>query len=121
MKKTKTVQLTNKEVEVSKLPFKKYADLLKRIKQLPKHLSDFEGKSNDQIFQMLPNLIAECYDDIAGMLEVATGLTKEEIDELDLVELTDLVIGVYEVNRYAEVYEKIKKATTQTTKTVKPN
>lgn len=109
MKKILTVKLDEKTIQVAKLPLGKYAELLAAIKELPKHISTLDGKSNEEILQNLPMIISQAFPDIVGILVIATQLTKDEIEALGLDEVTRVLVAVIEVNNYREVYENIKK------------
>lgn len=110
----KEIKLDNgKIVVVAKLPIKKYADLLKAVRELPKHLNGLEGLANDQILAKLPEILAESLPDVVRLINVATDLPENEIEELGVSEITDIFVAIIEVNRYAEVYEKVKKALTR--------
>jgi hypothetical protein len=108
--KTIEVKLDERKVEISKLPIGKYAELLKAIKELPKHIKGLDQKNNEAIFEMLPSLIGESLPDFIDMLTIATPLKKEEIEVLGLDEVTRLILAVIEVNNFKEVYGNIKKA-----------
>jgi hypothetical protein len=111
------VKLDNQEVEISKLPLGKYADLLKALKELPKHfetISNLDTSNNQAIMADLPRIIGESYPDVVRILEIATPLKKEEIEELGLNETIDIVVAIVEVNRFKDVYSKVKKAMTVT-------
>lgn len=108
--KTLKVKLDNSEIEIAKLPIGKYAELLKAIKELPKHIGGLENKSTDSIIETLPVLIGESLPDIIDILTIATPLTKEQVEAMGLDEVTKVVLAVIEVNNFREVYENIKKA-----------
>lgn len=105
------VDLGYRKLEVKKLPLRKYADLLKVLKRLPKILESWSGLSNDQIFEKLPIAIGEFYPDFVELMTVATELTREEIenDNFGLAEATKTVVAVFQINDYSAVYEEIKK------------
>lgn len=109
--KTQTVKLDNKSIEVAKLPIGKYAELLKALKELPKHVKGLENKQNDEIFALLPNIIGEALPDVIEILTIATPLKKEEVEQMGLDEVTRVIIAIVEVNNFREVFENIKKAT----------
>lgn len=109
--KTQTVKLDNKTIEIAKLPLGKYAELLKAIKELPKHVKGLENKPNDEIFALLPNLIGEALPDVIEILTIATPLKKDEVEQMGLDEVTRVVIAIVEVNNFKEVFENIKKVT----------
>jgi hypothetical protein len=108
--KTLKVKLDNGDIEVAKLPIGKYADLLKAIKELPKHIKGLENQSNEAILESLPMLISESLPDFIGILTIATPLTSEQIEAMGLDEVTRVVLAVVEVNNFREVYDNIKKA-----------
>jgi len=108
--KTLNIKLDNGEIEVAKLPIGKYAELLKAIKELPKHVKSLENKDTDSIIEMLPALIGESLPDFIEILTIATPLKKDEIEAMGLDEVTRVVLAVVEVNNYREVYENVKKA-----------
>lgn len=108
--KTITIKIDSGNVEVAKLPIGKYAELLRAIKELPKHVNGLQGKTNDEIFSMIPAIISEALPDFVDILTIATPLKKDEIEAMGLDEITRVVLAVVEVNNYREVYENIKKA-----------
>lgn len=105
-----SVKLDEKTIVVKKLPLRKYVDLLKVLNKLPEQLSSFTDLPKDEVFAKLPALIADFLPEVVSMLTIATDLTKDEIDEMGLIEVTDVVVAVIEVNRFPEVFEKLKKA-----------
>ncbi len=109
MKKSITVKLEDKTVEVKKLPLGKYAELLAAVKELPKKLGGLDKMTNDQLFEQLPFLIASSLPDLVGILSIATELSTDEINEMGLDEAVDILVAVIEVNNYRAVYENIKK------------
>lgn len=108
--KTLKIKLDNREIEVAKLPIGKYAELLKAIKELPKHIKGLENQSTDNIIELLPALIGESLPDVIEILTIASPLKKEEIEKMGLDEVTRVILGIIEVNNFKEVYENIKKA-----------
>ncbi len=116
---TLKVKLDNREIELAKLPIGKYADLLKAIKELPKHVKGLENQSNDSIIEMLPTLIGESLPDVIEILTIASPLKKDEVEQMGLDEVTRVVLGIIEVNNFKEVYENIKKALARPATTTK--
>jgi hypothetical protein len=108
--KTQTVKIDTGNVEIAKLPIGKYAELLKAIKELPKHVKGLQGKTNDEIFAILPIVIGEAMPDFIDILTIATPLKKDEIEAMGLDEITRVVLTVIEVNNFREVIDNIKKA-----------
>lgn len=106
-----TVILDEKPLVIKRLPLGKYVELLKSIKELPKHFGELNNKSNEEILKNLPTLISQCMPDIIALVHVSTGIDSEYIEkEMGIDELIDVVGAIFEVNNYAKVYEKIKKA-----------
>ena len=112
MPKIISVQLDDKKIEVRKLPILRYAEMLKAVKELPKHLSgmDMQNTGVDKIFEQLPYLIAVALPDIINIISIATDLEKDEIEQLGLDEVTSLAVAIAEVNNYQGVFDKVKKA-----------
>lgn len=108
--KTQIVKLDEKDIEIAKLPIGKYAELLKAIKELPKHVKGLENMGNDQILAMLPTIISEGLPDFIEILTIATPLKKEEIEAMGLDEVTRVVLAIVEVNNFREVFDNVKKA-----------
>lgn len=104
------IQLDSKKLVVKKLPLGRYAELLRAVKELPKHIQGLDNLENSAIVSKLPNIIADAFPDFVNLITIATDLTKEEVEEMGLDEATKVVLAVIEVNQYREVYENIKKA-----------
>lgn len=109
MKKIITVQLDEQTIEVKKLPIGEYADLLRSIKKLPAHFKDVTNLEVSTIIEKLPEIAGNSLPDLLGIISVATKMTVEEIEPLGLDEIAKLIMAIYEVNNYAEVYKLIKK------------
>lgn len=109
MNKIIKVKIEDREIEVKKLPIGRYAEVLKCVKELPKHLSGLDGIDKTVMLQMLPDLLADSTPDVLNIIAVATYLPIEEVERLGLREITDLVVAIFEVNEYQEVFSKIKK------------
>lgn len=104
------VKLDNRTLVVRKLPLGKYAQLLKSLQNLPKHINGLDGLSNDEIIPKIPTILAESLPDVVAVFTIATDLKKEEVEELGLDEATDVFLAILEVNNYQAVFEKVKKA-----------
>lgn len=116
----KSIKLeNNKTVTITKLPLKKYTELLRGLQELPKHISGLEGLTNEQIFAKLPEIIAAAMPDVVNILSVTTDLKAEEIYDLPLDEVIDLFMAIIEENQFAKIYDKIKKATARPVAEVK--
>jgi hypothetical protein len=116
----KTIKLENgKVVTVTKLPLKKYVELLKGLQELPKHLSGMEGLTNQELFAKLPDIIADALPDVVRILSIASDLKEDEINELPLDEVIEVFMSIIEENKFAQVYDRLKKATAQPAAVVK--
>ena len=109
MKKIIIVQLDDQKVEVKKLPIGEYADLLKAVKKLPSHFKDVTNLNTEIIIQKLPEIAGDSLPDLLGVISIATKMPVEEVAKLGLDEIAKLIVAIYQVNNYAEVYALIKK------------
>jgi hypothetical protein len=114
--KSITVKLEDKEVIINQLPLGKFADVMRSVKQLPVHFNSLSGVSNDEALARMPVIVADCLPEVIDILAVATNLKKEEIAELSFYDVVSLVMAVYEVNKFKEIFEKIKKTFAQPVK-----
>ena len=109
MNKTISVQLDDKSIEIKKLPIGEYAELLKAIKKLPSHFKDIDDLDVGKIIDKLPEIVSDSLPDLLAVMSVATRMSVEEVSQLGLDEIAKLIIAIYKVNNYAEVYQLIKK------------
>lgn len=109
MKKSITVKLDEREIEVKKLPIGRYIELLKALETLPKQISGLDGLSNEDVLSRIPLVIAESLPEFINILTIATELKKEEIEELGLDECIKIIEAVVEVNNFKDVFSSIKK------------
>ena len=108
------LKLSDRTVEINKLPLGKYGQLLEALEQLPKELGNLSGVSKDELVASLPKMIAKCLPEFLRVLNIATGLEEEYISALGLDEVVDIVLAVIDENNYKEIYDKIKKKTAAT-------
>lgn len=106
---SKIVVINEKEIEIKKLPLKKYADVLSAFQNLPKHLDLFKGKNENELASALPEIVTVAYPDVVSVVNIVTGVSKEEIDEWGLDDLVKVVEAFMEVNNYSEIYSVLKK------------
>lgn len=109
MKNTIVVDLSGRKIEVKKLPLSKYAELVKAVKELPKHIDKFKNLDSNEALKVLPELIGESLPDFVEILAIATPLSVEEINELGLDDAIELTLAVVEVNNYQKIYDRLKK------------
>jgi hypothetical protein len=110
-----TVELSDgKTVELSMLPLKYYADLLKAVTGSIKDIADqWDGVSNDEIIGQLPTFIAEHMDEAATIVSVATRgeITKKDVLEVyGLADTIDIIAAAVVVNDVDRMGTSIKKA-----------
>ena len=79
--KTIVVQLDSGPVDVKKLPLGKYALLLQELQKLPEILEKLTSFESDEILQQLPSMLATSWSDIIGIMSIATGVDKKELEE----------------------------------------
>ena len=106
--KTSVVQLDSGPVEVKKLPLGKYALLLQELQKLPEMLEMIMEKDTTEIVNELPRIIAISWPDLVGVISIATGVSKKELEEdIGLDEGISLVTAVIEVNNFFAVAQNL--------------
>lgn len=113
--KTITVELSDgKTVELSLLPLKYYADLLKAITGSIKDIfENWDGVSNEAIIEQLPEFISEHMDDAATIVSVATRgeiSKKDVLETYGLADAVEIITGALEVNDVERIMGSLKKA-----------
>lgn len=106
------VKLDEKTIEINKLPIGKYAEFLKILKGIfakSGMLEDVLAIKNEEFLSALPDLIAQNLPEAIAIIKLGTGLPDEEVETMGINEAIDCMLAIFEVNKYAEVYEKIKK------------
>lgn len=109
MIKTIIADLDGQKIEVKKLPIGEYAELLKAIKKLPSHFKNIDDLDVSTIIDKLPEIIGDSLPDLLAVISIATKMPVEEVEQLGLDDISKLIIAIYKVNNYAEVYQLIKK------------
>ena len=104
---------------VKKVPLGRYAELLKILKnELPKHIGKFQNAADlgsDQLFELFFTVLTDCWPELLKIITVATELTDEQVQKLEVDEAYEIVRAIYEVNNWARLFDKVKKATAQST------
>lgn len=113
--KTITVELSDgKTVELSLLPLKYYADLLKAITGSIKDIfENWDGVSNEAIIEQLPEFISEHMDDAATIVSVATRgeiSKKDVLEKYGLADAVEIITGALQVNDVERIMGSLKKA-----------
>ena len=113
MTKIIKIKVDDKEISISKLPIIKYAELLKLVKELPKYIKDMDQKSGSDLIEQLPTLISVALPDVINIIFfVCDGqVTKEEVEQMGLDDVTNIVVAIVEVNNYTEIFDRLKKVT----------
>lgn len=114
--KIKKIEKPEETVEISKLPIGRYSELLTIIKKILATTGvakDLVNLTDVEFVAKIPELVVQNMPDALEIVRIGTGLPKEKIAAFGLDEIVDLIIGIVEVNKYSEVYEKIKKGLAQ--------
>jgi len=113
----KTVDITlsdGTELTLSLLPLKYYADLLKGITGTIKDVAEnWDGISNDEILNQLPDFIANHLDEAATIISVATRgeiSKKDVLEKYGLADAIEIIAAAVQVNDIERMGETIKKA-----------
>lgn len=109
----KKIEKQETEVEVYKLPLKKYDEFLQIAGVLPERILAFFELPSEQVIPGIPKLIKENLQDFKKILVLATNLTEEQVDELALDEIIEIIQAVYDVNRYNHIWSEVKKVVAQ--------
>lgn len=103
-----------KQVNLTLLPLKYYAELLRAITVSIKDIfEDWDGASNEQIIEQLPDFISEHMDDAATIVSVATRgeISKHDVLEVyGLADTIEIITGTLEVNDVERIMGSLKKA-----------
>lgn len=102
------------ELTLSLLPLKYYADLLKGITSTIKDVAEnWDGISNDEILNQLPDFIANHLDEAAMIISVATRgeiSKKDVLEKYGLADAIEIIAAAVQVNDIERMGETIKKA-----------
>lgn len=109
--KYKKIKLTsiNIDLEVKKLPIKKYIDILQKVDDLPKEIVELTESSEEQIIASIPKIVVKLYPEVKVMAAIATDLTGDQVDQIYLDELVEIVFAVIDVNEYFKIFDTVKK------------
>lgn len=102
------------ELEISLLPLKYYAELLKGVTGSIKEISqEWDGISNDAILEQLPDFIANHLDEAATIVSVATRgiISKNDVlNKYGLGDTIEILTAAIAVNDIEGMGKSIKKA-----------
>jgi len=96
--------------QIKPLPLGKYAELMKAFDKLPEHFNSLAGVSNDEAIKKIPTMLADSLPEATKILSIGSGMSEEEINNLNLEEATDLFLAIYKANNYSAIFAKVKKA-----------
>jgi hypothetical protein len=114
MNKSKTITINGNEVVIKKMAIAQTAKLMLAVENLPKlvtnnfSLDEAQKMTIDSLLVKLPHLLANFQDDLFKIVEVASGIKKKDIEELDYEEFLDVITAVLELNNFSAVVVKVK-------------
>lgn len=107
--KTLLIKLDDREITLQKLPIGEYPEILRSIKELPKHLSSIENLNVDQLLNELPIIAGDCMPDLVNVIALAAKIPADEVQEMGLADITKLIEGIFKINNFAFIGETLKK------------
>lgn len=90
-------------ITARKLVIRDFAEVMRRLGDLPKRLEGIDTDTTDGFLKALPTLIADSLPELASIIALATDADEEQVMDLDLADFTALVASILEVNRYEEI------------------
>lgn len=108
---SKVITLDNgTKIEVKKLFLGDYLIVFRALEKFPQ-LLDLGAKQNpDQFLLQLPNLLANFFDEVIGILALAVKMDEEFLKtNIDLEKALDLCLAIIDVNNFFGVAQKLKK------------
>lgn len=116
MEKKRTIATGAGPVEVRKLALYDYAEFIRSLRKLPKGFAEFFQSGKDVkdmavIFDELPILIADSWDDFVAVLAVGTDKDIEffKSPDLDGADALDIIQALLELNDYQRIIATVKK------------
>ena len=115
---TITVKTENGPVVVRKMPLADYAELLKALDHIPKELGAFfDGKdekeltnmSNSDYIALLPQVLANFWEDIIKIISIPTDKDAKFMAQLDLADAVDVTAAILELNDINRIINAVKK------------
>ena len=114
LKKVKEVTIITSEGEekvfkVKKMPLGRYAQAIEELEKIPELVGQIATMETEDIFKQLPKMLATSFEDVVGVLSIATGIDKTFLqEEVDLEEAIELVHAVIEVNNFFALGRKLQ-------------
>jgi hypothetical protein len=116
MEKTRTVKTGAGDVVVRKLALYDYAEFIRALRKLPGELADLfkSGKNVGDmavLFEEIPELIADSWDDFVAIIAVGTDKDAEffKSPDLDGADALDIIDALMELNDYERIVNTVKK------------
>lgn len=116
MEKTRIVKTGAGDVTVRKLALYDYAEFIRALRKLPGELADLfkSGKNVGDmavLFEELPELVADSWDDFVAIIAVGTDKDAEffKSPDLDGPDALDIIDALLELNDYDRAVRTIKK------------
>lgn len=111
-----TVSTEQGDVVVHKMPLSDYALLLRALSTFPQKLGDMLGNvqdmkniSDNEMLSMLPNVLAESWDDLVALIAVPTDKDADFMKQLDGADAIDVIDAILELNDFARIVSSVKK------------
>lgn len=114
MKDSKTITFNGEEIEITKIPLRRFGELTMALDDLPELFKlVFEGEenltvSNEKLIQKAPLLLTSLAEPFSKFLSAASGIDKEKILDAGLDDGLTLVETVLELNNLELIIAKIK-------------
>lgn len=114
MNKTKIIKINDKEVTIKKMAVGQFAKLMLAIENLPNiilnnfSLEEAQVMDINSLLVKLPNVLAHSQDELFKVVEVASGIKKKEIEQLDYEEFLDVITAILELNNFNAIVNKVK-------------
>lgn len=116
MEKSKVISTGAGDVTVRKLALYDYAEFIRALRKLPGELADLfkSGKNIGDmavLFEELPELVADSWDDFVAIIAVGTDKDAEffKSPDLDGADALDIIDGLLELNDYQRIVNTVKK------------
>jgi len=116
MEKTRTVKTGAGDVVVRKLALYDYAEFIRALRKLPGELADLfkSGKNVGDmavLFEEIPELIADSWDDFVAIIAVGTDKDAEffKSPDLDGADALEIIDALMELNDYERIVNTVKK------------
>lgn len=116
MEKSRIIKTGAGDVTVRKLALYEYAEFIRALKKLPKEAAELlsSGKDISQmavIFEELPIILSESWDDFISILAVGTDKDVKFFasPDIDLADAIDIVDAMLQINDYERIVNTVKK------------